>query len=109
MGVQFSGYPEMQTQLQRLYWYTIEFGLIEQDFPKIYGAGILSSFGESNFSLAGETLRYNFDLEKVLQTDFENDHIQTHYFVIPSFEELYNTIETITLKWTSYEMAEVRK
>ena len=77
-------------RLARLYWYTVEFGLAREDGRlKIYGAGILSSFGESRFSLEDEaTPRPGFDLRQILRTRYRPDSFQQCYFVIDSFEEL---------------------
>ena len=81
-------------RLARLYWYTIEFGLArEDDGLRIYGAGILSSFGESRYSLASATPRRRpFALREVLRTRYRSDAFQTGYFVIDSFESLLDTI-----------------
>jgi len=77
-------------RLARLYWYTVEFGLArEAGRLKIYGAGIVSSFGETRLSLESpEPKRHAFDLERVLRTTYRTDHFQAAYFVIDSFEEL---------------------
>lgn len=73
----------------RLYWYTVEFGLIRS--PKglqIFGAGILSSAAESVFALEDDSPnRIAFDLERVLRTDYRIDDFQQTYFVIDSFED----------------------
>jgi phenylalanine-4-hydroxylase len=90
---------ERLLQLQRLYWFTIEFGLIEQNGPKVYGAGIASSYGESISSLGEGVRRVPFELDEVLQTSFETDKLQVKYFVINSFEELYNSILTLKERW----------
>ena len=81
-------------RLARLYWYTVEFGLArEQGELKIYGAGILSSFGESRFSLESEAPgRPRFDLRTVLRTRYRSDAFQHCYFVIDSFDELLDRI-----------------
>ncbi len=84
-------------QLGRLYWYTVEFGLIrEDDELRIYGAGIVSSSAESIFSLeSGSPNRIGFDMKRVMQTDYRIDDFQQNYFVIPSFGELLRqTVET---------------
>lgn len=84
-------------QLSRLYWYTVEFGLIEEDDDlRIYGAGIVSSFGESRFALDSDSPnRIGFDLKRVMRTDYRIDDFQQNYFVIPSFDELLRvTLET---------------
>lgn len=76
--------------LARLYWYTVEFGLIaEPDGLRIYGAGILSSSGEVNHSLhSTQVQRLPFDLQRVMQTRYKIDTYQETYFVIDSFEQL---------------------
>lgn len=76
--------------LARLYWYTVEFGLVKTtDGLRIFGAGILSSPQESVFSLEDSSPnRIEFDLVRVMQTDFMIDDFQKTYFVIESFEDL---------------------
>ena len=83
--------------LGRLYWYTVEFGLIaEPEGLRIYGAGIVSSFAESRFALDDPSPnRIAFDLERVMRTEYRIDDFQQNYFVIPSFEKLLRvTVET---------------
>ena len=74
-------------RLARLYWYSVEFGLaMEGEDLRIYGAGLLSSFGESHFSLESETPRRRaFNIPEVLRTRYRSDAFQRGYFVIPSF------------------------
>ena len=81
-------------RLARLYWYTVEFGLArEEGALKIYGAGILSSFGESRFSLESSIpSRPAFDLRRVLRTRYRSDAFQHCYFVIDSFDDLLDRI-----------------
>jgi phenylalanine-4-hydroxylase len=84
-------------QLARLYWYTVEFGLVaEPDGMRIYGSGIVSSFAESVFALEDASPnRIAFDLKRVMRTDYRIDDFQQNYFVIPSFDELLRvTLET---------------
>jgi phenylalanine-4-hydroxylase len=96
LGVKHKSNPQILKMLGRIYWFTVEFGLIKQnDVLKIYGAGIISSYGETKFSLSSEPAHLPFDAEIIMNTYFENDKIQDKYFVISSFEELYNSIETI--------------
>jgi phenylalanine-4-hydroxylase len=80
-------------RLARLYWYTVEFGLLQtEDGLRIYGAGIVSSSGESRFALESDSPhRLAFDLARVLRTDYRIDDFQQNYFVIPSFESLLRT------------------
>jgi phenylalanine-4-hydroxylase len=78
------------TNLTRLYWYTVEFGLIRQpDGLRIYGSGIVSSKGESIHSLESATPnRIGFDLERIMRTRYRIDSYQKTYFVIDSFAQL---------------------
>lgn len=77
-------------QLARVYWYTIEFGLVQQrDGLRIYGAGIASSFTESVFCLDSPSPnRVRFDLERVMRTHYRIDDFQESYFVIRDLDEL---------------------
>jgi phenylalanine-4-hydroxylase len=80
-------------KLARLYWYTVEFGLIETPQGlRIYGAGIVSSHGETRFALESDSPnRLGFDLARVLRTRYRIDDFQQTYFAIPSFEHLLRT------------------
>ncbi len=83
--------------LSRLYWYTVEFGLIaEPGGLRIYGSGIVSSASESRFALDDPSPnRIGFDMERVMRTDYRIDDFQQNYFVIDSFDELLRlTVET---------------
>ncbi len=82
--------PEALVNLTRLYWYTVEFGLIRQpDGLRIYGSGIVSSKGESLYSLESDAPnRIGFDLERIMRTRYRIDSYQKTYFVIDSFEQL---------------------
>lgn len=83
-------------ELARLYWYTVEFGLIRTDAGlRIYGAGIVSSKGESVFALESDSPnRIGFDLERLMTTDYRIDDYQQTYFVIESFKQLFDaTVE----------------
>jgi len=77
--------------LARLYWYTVEFGLIEtQKGLRIYGAGIVSSKTESIYCLESQKpQRLRFDLMRLLRTRYRIDDLQECYFVIQSFDELF--------------------
>ncbi|MFC5371553.1 phenylalanine 4-monooxygenase [Brevundimonas faecalis] len=80
----------MLKNLARLYWYTVEFGLMkEADGLRIYGAGIVSSATESVFSLEDPSPnRLGFDLERVMKTLYRIDDFQQVYFVIDGLEPL---------------------
>ena len=77
--------------LARLYWYTVEFGLIQTPHGlRTYGAGILSSAGELPYSVNSPTPnRIAFDLLRVMQSHYKIDTFQDTYFVIKSFDELF--------------------
>lgn len=77
-------------KLGRLYWYTVEFGLINTaEGLRIYGAGIMSSKTESVYALESDLpRRIQFDLKRVMQTDFDITNLQKLYFVINDFQEL---------------------
>jgi phenylalanine-4-hydroxylase len=82
--------PEALVNLTRLYWYTVEFGLIRQpDGLRIYGSGIVSSKGESIHCLESPAPnRIGFDLERIMRTRYRIDSYQKTYFVIDSYEQL---------------------
>ncbi|MCI5061099.1 MAG: phenylalanine 4-monooxygenase [Alphaproteobacteria bacterium] len=77
--------------LSRLYWFTVEFGLMQTpEGMRIYGSGILSSPGETVFSLEDDSPnRIGFDLKRIMQTQYRVDDYQQTYFVIESFEQLF--------------------
>ncbi|MGZ3298488.1 MAG: phenylalanine 4-monooxygenase [Asticcacaulis sp.] len=77
-------------RLARLYWYTVEFGLVEEvDGLRIFGAGILSSFTETRFALESPSPhRIGFELRRVLRTQYRIDAFQEAYFVLPGLDSL---------------------
>ncbi|HET8818951.1 MAG TPA: phenylalanine 4-monooxygenase [Xanthomonadaceae bacterium] len=81
--------------LSRLYWYTVEFGLIRQpDGLRIYGSGIVSSKGESIHCLESDAPnRIGFDVERIMRTRYRIDTYQKTYFVIDSFDQLIQATE----------------
>jgi len=87
--------PEALVNLTRLYWYTVEFGLIrEPGGLRIYGSGIVSSMGESRYCLESDAPnRIGFDLERIMRTRYRIDTYQKTYFVIDSFEQLMQATE----------------
>ena len=78
--------------LARLYWYTVEFGLIQTaDGLRIYGAGIVSSKAESLYSLDSDAPhRVGFDLRRILRTEYKIDDVKKTYFVIRDFAQLFD-------------------
>jgi phenylalanine-4-hydroxylase len=81
--------------LARLYWYTVEFGLIRTaEGTRIYGSGIVSSKGESIYCLEdAKPNRIEFDLLRVMRTRYRIDDYQESYFVIDSFEQLFDATQ----------------
>ncbi|RED49230.1 phenylalanine 4-monooxygenase [Aestuariispira insulae] len=78
--------------LARLYWYMVEFGLIKTDAGlRIFGAGILSSSGETVHSLTSPASnRIGFDIDRIMQTDYDIDSYQQTYFVIEDYQDLFD-------------------
>ena len=89
-GVKAKGLDALD-YLARLYWYTVEFGLIRTPAGlRAYGAGILSSAGELPYCIESpKPNRIKFDLLRVMQSNYKIDTFQETYFVIDSFEELF--------------------
>jgi phenylalanine-4-hydroxylase len=88
-GLRSLGFDALD-HLARLYWYTVEFGLIQEPAGlRIYGAGIVSSYGESVFALDDPSPnRIGFDLMRVMRTPYRIDDYQQSYFVIDSLDSL---------------------
>lgn len=80
--------------LQRLFWFTVEFGLIDTpQGPRVYGAGIASSAGETPYALESEAPeRRPFDPVTVCRTPYRIDIFQTVYYVIEDFQELFDLV-----------------
>lgn len=85
---------EHVTALARLFWFTVEFGLIrEQGRVKLYGSGLISSHGDAANALGPTCDRRPFTLPAVLAQPFEIDHLQNVLFVIDSFEQLFAAVD----------------
>lgn len=84
------------TEMARLFWFTVEFGLIrESGATRIYGSGLISSHGDAANALGAGCDRRPFELDAVLAQPFEIDHFQDVLFVIDSFDQLFEAVETI--------------
>lgn len=83
--------------ISRIYWFTVEFGLIKEDGQlKIYGAGILSSSGESTYCLLDPTpQRVPFNVTEIFDTPYIKEHYQDKYFIIDSYRQLFDSIPEI--------------
>jgi len=88
--------PEQVLALKRFSWFSVEFGLMEEDDEvKIFGAGILSSTGEIPFSLSDQVKHRPFVTDDVIATDYDPSRMQDLLFVIPSFAFLRREIEKL--------------
>lgn len=80
---------EQLEALGRIYWFTVEFGLVEHEGDiKAYGAGLLSSFGELKNAFSDNVERRPFDLDRVIDTPYDYSDMQPILYVIPSYAEL---------------------
>ncbi|MEQ9466553.1 MAG: phenylalanine 4-monooxygenase [Ekhidna sp.] len=96
IGLEYVGNDYAIQLLSRVYWFTVEFGLIQDPAGlRIYGAGILSSAGETKFSLSEEPPKHAFSIDHMLDTAYRKDVFQTEYFITESYEQLYNSIPEI--------------
>ena len=88
-GLAYAGQPALKN-LARLYWYTVEFGLMRTKAGlRIFGAGIASSAGESVYCLdSAQPLRVAFDTDRVMRTNYIIDHFQDIYFVLSGYDDL---------------------
>jgi len=96
IAVKHQNNPLALELLGRIYWFTVEFGMIrEYDEKKIYGAGILSSHGETKFCMGSEMVPVPFDVTEILNSTYRTDQFQQKYFVIQSYEQLFHSIPEI--------------
>lgn len=88
--------PHHTERLARLFWFTVEFGLIHEDGKlKLYGSGLISSEGEGHHALESPKVdRRKFELEQVCATTFKIDHYQPILYVLDSFEQLRDGMVT---------------
>ena len=94
--------PKAIELMGRIYWFTIEFGLIrENNELKIYGAGIISSAGETRHCLDPLIPKLEFNVDTILNSEFRTDILQDKYFVIDSFDQLYHSLQEIKLSLTT--------
>jgi phenylalanine-4-hydroxylase len=86
--------PKDRRRLFRLFWFTIEFGLVKtQKGLRAYGGGILSSIGETQYCLTDENKKVPFDTLTCLRTPYRIDIMQPLYFVLEKFEDLFTIID----------------
>ena len=99
LALNFINNKEKLERLQRLYWFTIEFGLMKTSRGlKAYGAGIISSSEEMKNALSIKSIKESFNVENVLNQNFKIDRVQKKYFVINSFLQLVNSLNEVEIK-----------
>ena len=109
LAMKHSNNPAIIKMLGSLYWFTIEFGMIyENRNMKAYGAGIISSAGETKNALSNHSKKIDFDINKILHTDFRTDVLQETYFVIDSFEQLQDALPAIEKIVDEYSAVNLR-
>lgn len=99
--------PKRIELITRLYWFTVEFGLMREDEKlRIYGAGIVSSVGESKYCMQSETppFKHEFNLEEILRSPFRKDVFQDKYFVGSGYDQLFNCLPELELKLKEPEL-----
>jgi phenylalanine-4-hydroxylase len=85
--------PAVLEKLGRLFWYTVEFGLIrEGDACKVYGSGLISSHGECRNVIAGHCDLHDFSLDEVLATPVKVDELHKLLFAVSSFDQIYEAM-----------------
>jgi phenylalanine-4-hydroxylase len=88
--------PEQTAAMARLFWFTVEFGLIrEGGGVKIYGSGLISSHADAANALGPNCKRRAFDVDDVMSQPFEIDRLQDVLFVVDSFDQLFEAVENI--------------
>ena len=96
IGLQYCGDEYAIEILSRIYWFTVEFGLIREEGQlRIYGAGILSSAGETIYCLSDEPQHHEFDVQHMANTPYRKDVFQKEYFITESYEQLYKSIPLV--------------
>lgn len=94
LAVKYIHQKEIILKLQRLYWFTIEFGLINEDNKiKVFGAGIISSKGETEHAISNRSVKTDFNITEIMKHNFRTDVLQDEYYVIDSFEQLNDSLK----------------
>ncbi len=88
--------PEQIAAMARLFWFTVEFGLIrERGRVKIYGSGLISSHADATNALGPSCDRRPFDVDAVMNQPFEIDRLQSVLFLVESFDELFHAVSEV--------------
>jgi phenylalanine-4-hydroxylase len=94
LALPYANDPRAMELFTRLYWFTIEFGLIrEENVLKVYGAGLISSSGETDFSLSNGPKHIEYSVKEIFDSPFRNDVYQEKYFIIDSFAQLFDSLD----------------
>ena len=94
--------PEEVEMMARLFWFTIEFGLIDENStPKIYGSGLISSSGDAANALGPKCNRRPFSLDGVISQSFRIDQLQDTLFVVDAFDQLYEAVDEIIVRMSN--------
>ncbi len=89
--------------MARLFWFTVEFGLIEENGqPRIYGSGLISSAGDAANALGAACDRRPFSVEAVTSQAFRIDQLQDTLFVVSSFDQLFDAVERVSADISSH-------
>ncbi|MBX9929096.1 MAG: phenylalanine 4-monooxygenase [Gemmatimonadaceae bacterium] len=92
--------PEAVTALPRLFWFTVEFGLVrERGTPRIYGSGLISSHADAAHALSASCDRRPFALDDVIAQPFEIDHVQPILFMLEDFGQLFDAVRTLAARY----------
>ena len=90
---------EETQQMARLFWFTVEFGLVhERGATRVYGSGLISSAGDAHNALSDRCERRPFSLEAVIAQPFEIDHFQDVLFVVEDFSQLFDAVDAMALR-----------
>lgn len=96
LALEYIDNKEAMNMLKRIYWHTIQFGIKASDNSlKIYGAHLLSSRSETIYSLSAGVSKYDFNIRKIIETPYVRNRFQERYFVINSYEDLFNSLDEI--------------
>jgi len=96
LALEWINQPEIVDLLSRIYWFTVEFGLInEAGNIRIYGAGVLSSPGETMNSMKEDMIKRRFNAADILRTGYKTDVLQEQYFIIDNYAQLDNMLTEV--------------
>jgi phenylalanine-4-hydroxylase len=96
LALEYLGNDEALLMLKRMYWHTIQFGLkVSENSLKVYGAHLISSRAETTFSTSAGVPKYDFNIDKIVETPYVKGRFQERYFVINNYQELFNNLEGI--------------